>query len=139
MRAFPFSKLAVVALSLLLSTTASAQPAYDLTGAWLLIGNDVQQSFCDGSSSQELIAVLALVEQDGESVTMTIADENVLTGRTSGFFVAVEELGADASTVLTGAVSADANWITGTLVFFDKHPCPDAETGQTRFVLIRIG
>ena len=139
MRVLPSARFSVLALSLLLSTTAVAQVAYDLTGAWLLVGRDVQQSFCNGTVSQEMISVVVRVEQIGESVTMVIPGQNAFTGRTSGNFVAVEEVRADATTVLTGAVSVDANRITGTLVFFDKHPCPDAETGQAKFALIRVG
>ena len=130
--------IAIVALAVLLAAKANAQPAYDLTGTWILAGNDVQNSFCDGSSSVEPVVTPVIVVQNGETTVMVVPGESFLTGRTANRFVAVEEIDENATTVLTGTVLENADRITGTLVFFDKHACPEAETGQTRFVMFRV-
>jgi hypothetical protein len=116
-------------------------PAYDLTGTWRYSALDVQQSFCDGSSSQEPVTGIVLITQAGEFITLTFPDppeSQVLEGRTSSFFLAAELNTADQATILSGTVAASANRINGSLLFFDRHPCPDAETGSARFVLTRL-
>ena len=81
----------------------------------------------------------ATVTQSGETVNIDLAGENVLSGRTSEGYVAAEEVTNTASTLFSGRVLDGSNAITGTVVFFDKHACPEAETGQSRVLMIRTG
>ena len=76
-----------------------------------------------------------VVERDGGTARRLTSFQ----GRTSNFFLALESNTAEATTVINGTVSPDANRITGTLVFYDKGACPDAETGSARYQMTRIG
>jgi hypothetical protein len=134
---------ASLAFTCLIMVTGSvhAGPAYDLTGTWRLVALDLQQSFCDGSSSQEVVATPVSVTQTDDLVTLTIPDppdNQILMGRTSSFFIGADSNTADQISVLSGAVDPDANRISGNLVFYDKHGCPDAETGSARFIMTRL-
>ncbi len=131
----------VVAALLCTFSTAAAAQTYDLSGLWRFAGLESLQSFCDGSSSEEVITGPLQIVQTGESVTLTFPDppgSQVFQGRTSMFVLGAESGTPEAITVLTGTVANDANRITGTLVFFDLNACPDAEAGSARFVLTRV-
>jgi len=123
------------------SAHAQGGPPYDLTGTWRFVALDTQQSFCDGSSSQEVVSGPVLITQADEFLSLTFPDppnNQVFEGRTSSFFIGAENNTAEAITVLTGTITQDANRISGNLVFYDRNPCPDAETGSARFILIRV-
>jgi hypothetical protein len=114
---------------------------YDLTGTWVWRALDVQRSFCDGSVSREPVEFEINIIQSGDEITMVIPDEpdiQIFEGRTSNHSIGVESNDQWQVTVLSGRVSQDANKIFGNIVFFDKHECPDAETGWARYVLSRI-
>jgi hypothetical protein len=114
---------------------------YDLTGTWVSRLLDVQRSFCDGSVSREMVEIEINIVQSGDEITMVFLDESdaqIFEGRTSNYSIGVESNDQWQVTVLSGRVSQDANKIFGNIVFFDKHECPDAETGWARYVLSRI-
>jgi hypothetical protein len=135
-------------LSLFVATAALAAaaadagaPTYDLSGTWRLNAVNIERSFCDGSSSQTPQTGIVLITQSGEDLTLTLLDppdNQVFQGRTSSFFLGVEQDTGDAVTVITGSISPDATRINGSLVFLDRHPCPEAETGSATFRLTRI-
>lgn len=115
-------------------------PQYDLTGTWTLRALDVQRSFCDGSVSREKIEFEISLTQSGDEITMVFPDEpddQIFEGRTSNYFIGAESNDQWQVTVLSGRISQNANRIFGTIVFFDKHECPDAETGSARYLLYR--
>ena len=103
---------------------------------------DVQRSFCDGSISREDIEIEISIIQAGDEITMVFPDEpedQIFEGRTSKYFIGAESNEESQVTVLSGGISQNANSIFGTIVFFDKHECPDAETGSARYVIYRNG
>jgi hypothetical protein len=112
-----------------------------LTGTWELRVNDVQRSFCDGSVVRESVILEINIIQVDDAVTITIPgdlEDLVFLGRTSNHFLAAESADSDQTTVLTGNVSNHGTRVSGTLVFFDKHMCPEAETGASRYRMIRV-
>jgi len=133
------------AFAVTLCVAASAHgggPTYDLTGNWRLVALDVQQSFCDGSQTQDFVSAVVNLTQADEFLTLIIPDppqNQIFQGRTSSFFLALESNTAEETTVINGTVSPDATRITGTLVFYDKGNCPGAETGSARYQMTRIG
>jgi hypothetical protein len=77
----------------------------------------------------------------GEDLTLTLLDprdNQVFQGRTSSFVLGLEQDTAESITVITGSISADATRINGSLVFVDRHSCPDADAGTVSFKLTRI-
>lgn len=134
--------LGAVAAMLCLAVSAHGSgTTYDLTGAWRLVALDNQQSFCDGSQTQEVVVIIVGVTQVDEFLTLVIPDppnNQVFQGRTSNFFLALESNTPEATTVINGTVSPDATRISGTLVFYDKGGCPGAETGASRYQMTKI-
>ena len=113
---------------------------YDLTGDWIGTGKDVQKPFCGGDTTKEEGEIEVSIVQSGDDVTMIIpddSDEQILFGRTSNHFIAVESSDQNQVTVFSGNVTEDANKIIGNIIFFDKHACPDAETGKNKLVFRR--
>ncbi len=133
------------ALGVTLCLVGSAQgggPAYDLTGNWRLVALETEQSFCDGGQTQEVGSFVVHLSQAGEFITMIVPDpegNEIFQGRTSNFFLALESNTAEATALINGTVSQDANRITGYAVLYDKDACPDAETGWARYQMTRIG
>ncbi len=122
----------------LLTNPARAEDGlgYDLSGKWVFRGLDVQCSFCDGSSWGENVEFDISISQTGDEIRMVFGGD-VFEGRTSGYFLGAEIIGQTATTVITGRVSEDADKVTGSIVFYDKNECPNAETGSAEYVLYR--
>jgi hypothetical protein len=113
---------------------------YDLTGTWILRAIDVQRSFCDGSIMRDKVELEVDIIQSESDITLVFVDdleEQIFEGRTSNYFIGAESNDESQVTVLSGKISKHANLIVGTIVFFDKHECPEAETGAARFRLVR--
>lgn len=136
------SRLLTTFITMTAIGTAAYGQAIDLTGTWELRVNDVQRSFCDGSVVRESVILQISITQDAaDAVKITIPgdmEEQIFLGRTSNHFLAAESADLDQTTVLTGNVSNDGRRVSGTLVFFDKHPCPEAETGASRYRMVRV-
>jgi len=113
---------------------------YDLTGTWTMRATDVQYSFCDGSISREKVEIEINIIQLGDEIAMFFPDEpddQIFEGRTSNYFIGAKSDDQWQTTALSGRVSQDTNKIRSKIVFFDKHECPEAETGWARYVMHR--
>lgn len=116
-------------------------PPYDLSGTWVLRAVSVDRSFCDGSFSREMADIEISIIQSGDEISMAFSDETddqIFVGRTSNYLIGAESNDSWQVTVLTGKIAQNASRIVGSIVFFDKHECPDAETGWARYVMNKI-
>ena len=101
---------------------------------------DVQLSFCNGSKTKEKVELDVTIIQTGSDITLVLLDEledQYFEGRTSNFSIGVESNDDSQVTVLYGEVKKNANQIVGNIVFIDKHECPEANTGEAKFRLVR--
>ncbi|MBW2194581.1 MAG: hypothetical protein JRF37_03145 [Deltaproteobacteria bacterium] len=114
---------------------------YNLSGTWKLRVVDVQRSFCNSSVQKKRKVLNIEIVQEGEQLTIIILngpDDQVLEGRTSNFLISAWDSDEDQVTVLLGKVSKKGNRINGHITFSDKHDCPEAEAGTSKFRARRV-